>query len=115
MEMATQHYGVFCAQCGEFIPLGQYETLTPEKIGSDVDLGHSAIGCPGCHTAVVYANAEVKHLGTVDFISKVDAGRLRDRMAVLCPAYDWSVASFEQQTPKAVEIKYRLVARRIER
>jgi hypothetical protein len=49
-------------------------------------------------------------LGTVDFIDRRDAGRVRDRMAVLCPAYDWSVASFERQTPKAVEIKYRLVA-----
>jgi hypothetical protein len=54
-------------------------------------------------------------LGTVDFIDRRDAGRVRDRMAVLCPAYDWSVASFEEQTPKAVETKYRLVATLMER
>ena len=51
---------------------------------------------------------------SLDFINRRDAGRVRDRMAVLCPAYDWSVASFEQQTPKAVKIKHRLVATRLE-
>lgn len=61
-------FGVNCAKCENFIPIGEYRTPVLGRT-CDVDLGHSHTLCPHCGEACVYSNAEVQHMTETHFQS----------------------------------------------
>ena len=59
--MVTVYYGVFCASCGHFIRIGQYQAEKRGKNLRDVNPGLGKIECGPCKAEWSYHRRDVAH------------------------------------------------------
>jgi hypothetical protein len=60
-DVPIRYYGIICATCGTFNPVGSYPNVNPGVYGTDADVSGVPWECKNCGQVAHYSRADVAH------------------------------------------------------